>query len=205
MSVVNQIAAALACAIAERGTASFVVSGGSSPTSIFAALAAGEHDADVDWARVKITLVDDRQVPVSHDYSNCKLIRSRLLQGPVVAAEFLPLTADGPVSEIARPFDVMLLGMGLDGHVASLFPAMMDDAIMDMRTSPAIIETGPQGDPLWPRISMNLPMILQSRLLLLLVKGKVKLEVLAAAQTDGSLPVHHLITQTVTSVQIVTD
>tara|TARA_B100001059_G_C17606978_1_gene462507 strand:+ start:30 stop:647 length:618 start_codon:yes stop_codon:yes gene_type:complete len=203
MSVVNQIASTLSVAIDERGTASFVVSGGSSPKSIFAALVAGEHDHDVDWGKVTITLVDDRQVPDDHDDSNCKLIRSKLLQGPVGAARFLPLTFKGPVSEIPRPFDVMLLSMGPDGHFASLFPSMVDDMAMDVRTAPTVIETEPNGDPIWPRISMNLSMILQSRLILLLVMGSVKREVLTAARTDRSLPVHHLITQNMQSVQVV--
>jgi 6-phosphogluconolactonase len=205
MSVVNQIASALNVAIDERGTASFVVSGGSSPTSIFAALVAGEHNHDVDWGKVTITLADNRRVADDHDDSNCKLILSKLLQGPVDAARFLPLTVGGPASEIPRPFDVMLLGMGPDGHFASLFPSMLDNVAMDVRTTPGVIETEPNGNPRWPRISMNLPMILQSRLILLLVKGSAKREVLAAAQIDQSLPVHHLITQNVQSVQIVLD
>ena len=203
MIIVNQIALALNVAIGERGTASFVVSGGSSPTSVFAALVAGEHNHDIDWERVTITIVDDRQVPDDHDDSNCKLIRSKLLQWPVCAAQFLPLTTEEPVSEIPRPFDVMLLGMGTDGHFASLFPAMVDDIAMDVRATPAVIETEPHGEPMWPRITMNLSMILQSRLILLLVKGSIKREVLAAAQIDRSLPVHHLITQDIQSVQIV--
>jgi 6-phosphogluconolactonase len=99
----------------------------------------------------------------------------------------------------------MLLGMGLDGHFASLFPSMVGDAAMNVDTAPAIIQTGPDGDPLCPRISMNLPMILQSRLVFLLVKGCSQTrEFLELAQTDQSLPVHHLITQTVKSVQIIT-
>ena len=203
MSAVNQIASALRVAIDERGAASFVVSGGSSPTSLFAALVAGKHDHYVDWKQVTITLVDDRQVANDHDDSNCKLIHSKLLQGPVGEARFLPLTVGGLASEIPRPFDVMLLGMGPDGHFASLFPSMVDDMAMDVRTEPAVIETEQYGDPLWPRISMNLSMILQSRLILLLVMGSGKREVLAAAKTDRSLPVHHLITQNIQSVQIV--
>ena len=203
MSFVDQITSSLSVAIDERGTASFVVSGGSSPTSVFKALVAGDHNHDVDWERVTITLVDDRQVADDHDHSNCKLIRSKLLQGPVGAAQFLPLTVDGPASEIPRPFDVMLLGMGSDGHFASLFPPMVDDKAMDVRATPAVIETESYGDPKWPRVTMNLSMILQSRLILLLVNSSVKRETLASAKIDRSLPVHHLITQNVQSVQIV--
>ena len=99
----------------------------------------------------------------------------------------------------------MLLGIGLNGHFASLFPSMVGNAAMNVDTAPAIIQTGPEGDPLYPRISMNLPMILQSRLVFLLVKGAAKQEVLRVIQTDQSLPVHYLITQTVKSVQIVTE
>ena len=205
MSVANQIASALSVAIGERGTASFVVSGGSSPTPIFASLVAGEHDHDVDWEQVTITLVDDRQVADDHEDSNCKLIRAKLLQGPVGAAQFLPLTVEGPVSKIPRPFDVMLLGMGSDGHFASLFPSMVNDRAMDVKAAPTVIKTEPHGDPMWPRITMNLSMILQSRFILLLAMGSVKREVLAAARTDRSLPVHHLITQNIQSVQIVED
>ena len=117
LSVANQIAeAALACATAERGTASFCgVSEGSCPTSNSLRLSPlVSMMLHVDWARVKITLVDDRQVPVSHDDSNCKWIRSRLLKGQVVAA--LISATDGSRTSLkctARPFDVMLLGMGL--------------------------------------------------------------------------------------------
>ena len=82
---------------------------------------------------------------------------------------------------------------------------MVGNATMNVDTAPAIIQTGPEGDPLCPRISMHLPMTLQSRLVFLLVKGAAKRDVLRAARTDQSLPVHYLITQTVKSVQIVTE
>jgi 6-phosphogluconolactonase len=205
MNVVNQITAALAAGIAQQGSASFVVPGGSSPAFVFKALANGEYDTAVDWAKVTITLVDDRLVHGNHNDSNCKLIRAQLLRGPVVAAKFFPLTITGHVTKMDQPFDVTLLGMGLDGHFASLFPSMVGDAAMNIDAAPAIIQTKPEGDPLCPRISMNLPMILQSRLVFLLVKDAAKREVLRMAQTDQSLPVHYLITQTVKSVQIITE
>ncbi len=203
MNAVNQITTALAAGISQRGRATLVVPGGSSPAHIFLALRNSEHDKYVDWTKVTITLVDERLVPDNHDDSNCRLIRTQLLQGPVAAAKFLPLTCTTQVSEIERPFDVMLLGMGQDGHFASLFPPMVNDAAMDVDTKPAIVQTKPQGSPLCRRISMNLPMILQSRLVLLLVSGADKREVLTAAKTDRSLPLHYLITQTVKSVHII--
>jgi 6-phosphogluconolactonase/glucosamine-6-phosphate isomerase/deaminase len=70
---------------------------------------------------------------------------------------------------------------------------------------PALLETGPEGSPKLPRISMNLAMILQSHLIILLVKGAEKQAVLKAAKTDQGLPVHALLAQTITPVHIATD
>jgi len=202
MGRASQIVRQLRQSIEANGQASLVVSGGSSPLALFHDLAAGQHDGAIDWSRVTITLVDDRQVPASHEHSNQKLIHEHLMQGPVAKATFLPLTPDGAVNHLPRPFDVMVLGMGLDGHFASLFPDMVASPALQPDASPAIIETGPQGSPKLPRISMNLAMILQSRLIVLLVTGKDKKAVLETARTDMGLPVHALLTQTIAPIEI---
>ena len=203
--IVEQIARQLAHSIAADGQASLVVCGGSSPLSIFAALAAGEHETMVDWPRVTITLVDDRLVPAEHEHSNQKLLRNHLMCGAVAAANFIPLTVDGPAGEMRRPFNVTLLGMGIDGHFASLFPDMMGEESLQADKPPAIVQTGPKGSPSLPRVSMNLAMILQSELVILLVNGSEKQAVLEAARTDPGLPVHALLKQDVTPLEIITD
>ena len=203
--ITDQIARELAQSLAKNGQASLVVCGGSSPLGIFDALAAGEHEDEVDWSRVTITLVDDRLVPADHEHSNQKLLHDHLLRGPVAAANFVPLQPNNAAMDIRRPFDVMLLGMGVDGHFASLFPDMVSNASMKIDTPPMILETGPRGSPTLPRVTMNLAMILQSRLLILLVNGAEKQAVLQAAQSDTGLPVHALLKQDGTRLEIVTD
>ena len=100
---------------------------------------------------------------------------------------------------------MMLLGMGVDGHFASLFPDMVNEAALQPDAPPIIVKTGPKGSPSLPRISMNLAMILHSKLLILLVNGPEKQAVLEAAQTDRQLPVHALLKQDVTPLKISTD
>lgn len=197
------IADNLSQAIAERGSASLVVSGGSSPVPTFATLTT----MPIDWAKVTITLVDDRDVPADHADSNDLLVHTHLLQGHAADAPFVSLARDpDAVAAIARPFDVILLGMGTDGHFASLFPDMMsDETAFDPDAEPAILRTGIKGSPAHPRISMNLAMILQSRHIMLLIQGDAKRAVLAEAQHDHSLPVSALLHQTITEIDIITD
>lgn len=208
-SIAGQIVEQLAQSIAEHGKASFVVCGGSSPVGIFTALASGSYRNETtsvaDWSRVTITLVDDRLVPADDDNSNQHLLRQHLLHGELAAARLVPLISGGDVANINRPFDVMLLGMGPDGHFASLFPDMVDDPALSVDSPPMIIETDAKGSPKLPRISMNLAMILQSKLIMLLVKGAEKQRVLAAAKSDRNLPVHALLTQNVTPINIITE
>tara|TARA_B100000575_G_scaffold288471_1_gene288543 strand:+ start:325 stop:939 length:615 start_codon:yes stop_codon:yes gene_type:complete len=203
--VTDQIAHQLMDAIDIKEQASFVVCGGSSPVSIFTALTAGEHEGIVDWSHVTITLVDDRLVPADHQHSNQKLLHDHLLCGSVAAATFIPLAIDNAAANIRRPFDVMLLGMGVDGHFASLFPDMVGEVSLRVDAPPMILETGAKGNPSLPRVSMNLAMILQSKLLILLANGSDKQATLEAARTDPRLPVHALLKQNVTPLEIITD
>jgi 6-phosphogluconolactonase len=198
-----QIADHLSKAIVERGSASLVVSGGSSPVPTFVSLAS----MPIDWAHVIITLVDDRDVPADHADSNDLLIHTHLLQGHAAQAHYVSLAREPEtVEHLAHPFDVMLLGMGIDGHFASLFPDMITIATaFDTDAAPAIIRTGIKGSPAHPRISMNLAMILKSRHIMLLIHGDAKRAVLADALHNRNLPVAALLHQTITQVDIITD
>ncbi len=121
---------ALADDLVNQSRALLVVSGGSTPVPFFKALA----QKPLEWARVDITLADERWVDEQSSDSNAKLVRENLLQGPAAAANFVPLTSDAGTPEegvpavaeatagLAWPASVVILGMGGDGHTASLFP-----------------------------------------------------------------------------------
>ncbi|MEL6829244.1 MAG: 6-phosphogluconolactonase [Pseudomonadota bacterium] len=131
-------ASSLSAAVAERGTAVFLSSGGSTPADMLEMLS---HQM-LPWSDVTIGLVDDRFVQPDHPASNEGLLRRHLFQGSAVSAAFEPLwTPDRPIEYAAKdaasryaplvPSDFVLLGMGSDGHTASWFPGAknLKDAI----------------------------------------------------------------------------
>lgn len=125
--------------VSARGQATLVVSGGSTPVPFFHAL----REVELDWSRVTVTLADERAVPITHADSNARLVCTHLLQGRAAQANWLPCFATEPqhdrldqpdplgpacdalesrLSALNWPVDVVVLGMGSDGHTASLFP-----------------------------------------------------------------------------------
>ena len=124
MILTKLISDKLKLAIDKKGTATFVVSGGTSPLKLFEDLS----KIDLPWNKVQITLVDDRLVNKNHIHSNQKLINDHLLKNKAKLANFIPLSEKIIKSKIIiTPFDVNLLGMGEDGHFASLFPDMINN------------------------------------------------------------------------------
>ena len=84
--------------------------------------------------------------------------------------------------------------MGEDGHFASLFPDMINQyEAFNVNASPKILTTPPKGNPLIPRITMNLSLIMESLNIILLVKGKAKQNIFEKAKQEQKLPIHHLI------------
>ena len=187
--------------IDNNGSVSFVVSGGSSPVKIFNDLS----KSDLDWSKVSVTLVDDRFVSSEHSDSNEKLLKENLFINNASAAKFISLKSDSEeVMNINRPFDIMLLGMGEDGHFASLFPELVDNSnYFDLSANPEIIFTEPMGNPCHKRVSMNLSMIMKSKKIILLVSSSAKSILVDQAFENKYLPIHFLLNQQTKDIEII--
>lgn len=198
------IADRLRAAIAERGVATIAVSGGKSPTPVFDRLAR----ADLDWGRVIVAQVDERWVDPGDPASNEGLVRRHLLAGPAAAARFVPMKNAAPdpyagqpeceaaMAALPLPFDIILLGMGEDGHTASLFPeaAELGQALKTPALTAAVT---PPAAP-HPRMTLTLTGLLRARLLILQLAGAAKMTVYRAALGDGAveaMPVRALLRQ----------
>ena len=200
MILTKLISDKLKLAIAKKGNATFVVSGGNSPLKLFDNLS----KIDLPWNKVQITLVDDRLVDKNHIHSNQKLITDHLLKNKAKLANFIPLSEEIIKSKIIlTPFDVNLLGMGEDGHFASLFPDMIKNFnSFDLNADPNVFSITSHGDPFLPRITMNLSLILKSEFIVLLVKGAIKQKIIDQAKNDISLPIHYLLKSRTSNIMI---
>ncbi len=176
-------------AIDVRGYASLVVSGGSTPKPFLQALSGVE----LPWQKVTVTLADERWVAIEHPDSNESFVHQHLLHGPASAAKFVSLKSDARTPEagwaeieqrigsIVRPFDVVILGMGGDGHTASLFPDT--EGLQEALTIGCSKLTWPMNPPTVPqaRMSLTLDALLQSDLLVLHITGAEKKHVFEQA------------------------
>lgn len=175
--------------IATRGRASLVVSGGRTPVGLFQTLS----QVDLDWAKVDITLADERWVNEDDEASNTRLVHEHLLQNKAAAAHFVALKTDDAdaadgiaqaesrLSSMAQPFDALILGMGEDGHTASLFPcsAQIEDGL-NMSSGKICLAVQPTTAP-HQRISLTLPALLNSRNIFIHLTGEKKKVVLEEA------------------------
>ena len=190
--------------LCENTKSTFIVSGGSSPVQIFKDLSGME----AKWSDINISLVDDRVVDINHKDSNEKLVNDLLIKDKAKDASFISIcNQTNDLFNLKRPFGVMLLGMGEDGHFASLFPKLIEtnSEYFDLKSEPEIFFTDPMGSPCHKRASMNLSMILESKNIFLLVSSEKKLEVLNQAKSDKSLPLFYLLNQKKTEIKIIKD
>lgn len=181
-----RLAEALTAAVAARGRAVFAGAGGSTPSPIYARLA----QADLDWAKVVATLVDERHVPETSPASNAALMKRVLLAGPASAARFLPLyspavTVDRAAAVAAQALaaeggrlDAVLLGMGEDGHICSMFPDSPTlKTLLTPTLAPSVLGVPPGRDGAAPpqeRLSINLPYLASAGRVVLALTGAAK-------------------------------
>lgn len=199
-AVAPAVVEALAMALNARGRARLVATGGRSPGAVYDRLAS----TALDWSRVWVTLSDERCVAPDTEAANAGLVRARLLTGLAALARFVPLWPKPDEVEIAAlaPFDAVILGMGEDGHVASLIPG--DPDLEAALTTRAWLHQTPAGlgSPPVARVSLTLSALTSARAIFLLVAGRAKREVIERALAGEDLPVGRLIAQAAAPVRI---
>jgi 6-phosphogluconolactonase len=201
-----QIIDALTQGLRAGRSASLAVSGGRSPVALFEQLSG----AALDWSRVWITLTDERWVDTTSSDSNEHLVREHLLRNAAAQANFVGMktnaadpgdaaaTSWSAIAALPRPFDYLLLGMGDDGHTASLFPDSPGIAsAIDPLQPPACVGMMAPAAPR-ARMSLNLSALLDARRMGLLIVGSGKwsaYERAAASGPVGEMPVRALLRQ----------
>jgi 6-phosphogluconolactonase len=189
--------AAQIAAVLERKGGTLALPGGTTPGMLYDALAR----ADAGWARATVTLTDERWVPPHSAASNARLLRKRLLVARARRARFVPLKTRHRTAALALgqlrarlapclPLAACVLGMGEDGHIASLFPGGFDPSA---RTPLLAIEAeGAAGAA--SRVSLSLRTILGARLVMVMIRGDAKRAALARhlAPDAPPTPVHTL-------------
>lgn len=197
----------LAAAVAETGKAVFAGAGGSTPSPVYRLMGA----ATLDWSKVAVTLVDERYVPETSPDSNAALMKRTLLTGPAAAARFIPLytpevTVDRAAIVAAHALaaeggrlDAVLLGMGEDGHICSMFPESPTlKTLLTPTLKPTVLGVPRGRDGLAPsleRLSINLPYLAQARRVVLALTGRQKRAVFEreAAGDPATQPIAALI------------
>jgi 6-phosphogluconolactonase len=209
-ALAHSVTAQLATAIDERGHATIAVSGGSTPKVFFAIMAR----AKLDWSKVTITLVDERWVPADNERSNAGMVANLLLKQNAEAATFVPLYQDAPtpdaviddvaarIDALKLPFDVVLLGMGPDGHTASFFPGGNNLAKAIDPDGDATVISMEAPDAGEPRITLTLPRVLDTRALYLHFEGADKHAVFEKALGGDDFPIGSVLRQHRTPVDV---
>jgi len=192
-ALANKVADILVAAVEEKGRASIAVSGGSTPKGFFTALSQKE----LPWHDITITLADERWVDFESEASNTRLVHENLLQNNAVKAKFFHLKKGDEFTEETLnelnmaaessllPLDVLILGMGEDGHTASLFPCSEQiEQCLAASTAP-LLKVIPKTAP-HERISFSFASLKQSKNTILHISGEAKKQVLnkALAKSD---------------------
>lgn len=168
--------------IKEHGTCVIGLSGGTTPKPVYQMLA---KDKGIDWSKVTIFLVDDRYVTADHTDSNQHLVRATILTHAQIPADqiILPHTHmpleqcisnyNERLGELLKdhPADIVILGMGDDGHIASLFPPVLDEAF---DANLFAIHTTTDRFAVRDRISVTLPVLTKAKMAVFLLKGEGK-------------------------------
>ncbi|MES2861275.1 MAG: 6-phosphogluconolactonase [Pseudomonadota bacterium] len=185
-TIAGRLEETLGAAVVANGRAIFAGPGGSTPSPVYARLA----QADIGWDRIAVTLVDERYVPETSPESNARLIKHVLSQGPASKATFIPLyhsevtvdraaaVAGNALAVAGGHLDAVLLGMGEDGHICSMFPNSPTlKTLLSPTLRPSVygVPHGRDGAaPSLERLSINLRYLMSAGRVILALKGAAK-------------------------------
>ncbi|MCM2291361.1 6-phosphogluconolactonase [Allorhizobium sp. BGMRC 0089] len=209
----QSVSTVLSEAIAARGHATIAVSGGSTPKAFFEALSVKE----IAWDKVTVTLVDERFVPDDNPRSNHLLVRTHLLKNAAQKAVFVPLyqpeetieeaakTATLKTQGLDAPFDVVILGMGNDGHTASFFPGGDHLAEALDLTLPRRVMTMRAAGAGEERLTFSFTSLADARFLALHIEGAEKKAVFdkaLAGEDEADMPIRAVLNRSASEPQI---
>ena len=207
IAATEQFITAARSAIAKRGVFYVALAGGSTPKGLYQMLAAMPYSSKIDWSRVHLFFGDERCVLPSHNDSNYKMVSEAMIDMlpiPETNVHRMP-TELSDASEVAKryaetmtkvmkaePFDLVLLGLGPDGHIASLFPDTPALEVTDSLTTELYVEKFAS----W-RVTMTYPVINAARQVIVFIAGEAKSAIVSDVMTGviEGLPIQRLVPQ----------
>lgn len=198
--------------IKTNNKASMLLSGGTTPGPLYKIMS----QTDLEWEKVFFAPTDERWVEPDHSDSNEKLIRETLIQNQAYKAHYIGLKTPSTtpdmgqieseelIDKMPRPFDIVLLGMGTDGHTASLFPGVKDAIKAMDENNDQLCAAIKRGDGEVDRMTMTLNCLLNSKKVILFFYGNEKIAVYEKAKKVKtlSLPVSYLLHQNKTPIEL---
>lgn len=207
IAATEQFITAARSAIAKRGVFYVALAGGSTPKGLYQMLAAMPYSSKIDWSRVHLFFGDERCVLPSHNDSNYKMVSEAMIDMlpiPETNVHRMP-TELSDASEVAKryaetmtkvmkaePFDLVLLGLGPDGHIASLFPDTPALEVTDSLTTELYVEKFAS----W-RVTITYPVINAARQVIVFIAGEAKSAIVSDVMTGviEGLPIQRLVPQ----------
>ena len=202
-AVAQRVISALQKGITECDQAVWVVAGGSTFTAVYSLLASEQYCNQVEWQKVHILFGDERCVPPTNPDSNfAAFTQAFTRKDPVIHRILAELSLQETIADYEQvlahnkqPFDVVLLGIGSDGHTASIFPSLLPD--MQSHQYQIAECAKPDLPPFVPRITLGFAALANSRQVLVCAAGKSKTPIIRALANDtqGIYPASHIYCQ----------
>jgi 6-phosphogluconolactonase len=205
-ALLNQLTGSIESLLSQNKAVKLALAGGNTPKGFYKKLSR----VSLDWEKIAVTLTDERWVNVNDDASNERMLKQTLFQNKAKIAQFLGLKTPEQSPELGQPhttsllsdhfpqLDYVVLGMGEDGHFASIFPEMNNTrALLELEQTEKCLPALPEGQP--ARMSLTLSYLLTAQHIFLLVTGKAKKNIInQQLKPDAlpTLPIHWLLQQT---------